>query len=457
MKTIFSKSTPEQGLTILAFTGLLLGLLIMFWPCNHNSVFHEVAYDPWRVSDSLLKTFPRPDTSCRRYNPDSAQPDAAIMKAWPRRQDSCYRLSKAQYEIDHISGNAGYQAIANNLFFRRDGFNMDSFEVLNHQIDTCLCSKYPVGGIRLKWSYVLPSDPAVARPPVVLDTFLKLPVAHPGYIQFFARYPGFAMWTLLMLVQFGLYFAFVFLSGHLLFVRMQKLNCTITGADDRGYGPLFINFGIAAFIAGVLMIVVYRTFFDQKVITGAVFYSRISFVSVCLGILGYLSAVFCFAIYLSVSGFRMRLMRKAVGLTAANVSDALDKLSRIFQTANFVTATVLSLSVLSLGVMFSSIHELAFYKKLIADIGFDPFRNEFVYLYGALHSILLFIFFLPARINLQRLKKENPSPASSVPGAAAADDSNTIADLGKMLGTIGMTFLPLLTGAFQQMISLLIK
>src|SRR4028119_893851 len=134
-----------------------------------------------------------------------------------------------------------------------------------------------------------------------------------------------------------------------------------------------------------------------------------------LFIIGYALAIACFSGYLAVSDFSQRILAdaRAVSATATGVAASpasyaapLAGLKRYYERLNVMAATVLSLTVLSTGVMFTGINGLPFVQKLAADLGGTPFPQALVFLYAAMHSLLLLLFFLPARLTIAQLEGE---------------------------------------------------
>src|SRR5690606_9236140 len=78
-----------------------------------------------------------------------------------------------------------------------------------------------------------------------------------------------------------------------------------------------------------------------------------------------------------------------------------DGLGKTFHAYFILSAILLSLLVVSTGALYSAVNSLDFIKLLTDDWGYSPVRSEFVYLYGALYTIILLLIYVPARIRLE--------------------------------------------------------
>jgi hypothetical protein len=73
---------------------------------------------------------------------------------------------------------------------------------------------------------------------------------------------------------------------------------------------------------------------------------------------------------------------------------------RYFNFFFAITAVILSVLVLWVGSLFASVNSLDLFVFLRQRTGYSFLPYDFVYLYGALHSLLLFIFYVPVKLRL---------------------------------------------------------
>lgn len=124
--------------------------------------------------------------------------------------------------------------------------------------------------------------------------------------------------------------------------------------------------------------------------------------------------------------------------------DLYDGIGKTFQGYFILSAVILSLIVLCAGSLYSAVNSLDFVKLIADDFGYSPVRWEFVYLYGALYTLILLIIYVPAHMRMKDIKIGEELPKTS--GSSWWDFGKS---LGNDLKSILVAVSPLLTGLLQ--------
>jgi hypothetical protein len=138
-----------------------------------------------------------------------------------------------------------------------------------------------------------------------------------------------------------------------------------------------------------------------------------------------------------------------------------DKLINYFNTYFILSAIILSLLVLCTGALCNTINSLEFVKMLTKEWGYSPVRPDFVYLYGAMHTIVLLLVYIPAKMRF----KEIQLPPITVPGTTgdtvSPKENSKWFDLLKtpfgQLKDVLVVASPLLASLVQSLFDLLFK
>lgn len=284
---------------------------------------------------------------------------------------------------------------------------------------------------------------------------------YPSTIEFFSKYPSFALWIFLGLAQMVAWFlampiciAIYNLIGDALDLRPFYKN------KDWVKSAVLAGGVVGCFCLVLYKFIVYRSvvrdvYFMDGFEDGVVWYALVGYVVSALSFTGYL--YIANTIYQLQKDFRAGTVRaknlKAAepaaavapavvpaegGADAAAVAvvvppadeaaiapatggslqvqeDANEKLRRQYRIARkyfaiyfYITAGVLSLVTLWIGTLFSAVNSMDVmrYYRYLSGNTFLP--NDFVYLFGGLHSLLLLIFFLPVELNMFNLNSLIP-------------------------------------------------
>jgi hypothetical protein len=234
-------------------------------------------------------------------------------------------------------------------------------------------------------------------------------------IEFVGKYPASGMWILLILVFCSFCFIAIATCIHLKNkVGLVFSEQNYAKPNPRQYTLICL---LTASCLTLMLFVWWHSFYDDDVVKNLFFMEHlITSMTWVIG-LGCLAGSFCMAgfIYTAsmLSFFAKKIKeskREIEQLTAANSSATeqkatqdqqqlmFNKLAKIFQSYFVISAIILSLTVLCCGSLFSTINSLDFIKLLTDDWGYSPARNDFVYFYGALFTILLLLAYIPAKI-----------------------------------------------------------
>jgi hypothetical protein len=175
---------------------------------------------------------------------------------------------------------------------------------------------------------------------------------------------------------------------------------------------------------------------------------------------GYLAAVACFGMYLLMSLSLDQLNKtiySASGskrtsiFTDLQIEESFKTLKATFENSFLASAFILSFFVFWLGLLFTAINQteaMQFYKAYSRK---DFLSYDLVYLVGAMHTLILLLFYIPVRIKFNTMKLTQDQKLES--------DGKTQKLLGNLYETILtllMTASPLLTSLLQKLLAGLI-
>lgn len=136
-------------------------------------------------------------------------------------------------------------------------------------------------------------------------------------------------------------------------------------------------------------------------------------------IIGYIAGGFCLAGFIYTAGSlgfirdNLESIRQLAGTNS--VSDEEKKrqatiylnLRKYFNTYFFLSSVILSVLVLCTGGLYTVVNSLDFVKLLSDDWGYSPARSEFVFLYGGLHTVVLLLVYIPAKMRFSEMMIED--------------------------------------------------
>lgn len=119
---------------------------------------------------------------------------------------------------------------------------------------------------------------------------------------------------------------------------------------------------------------------------------------------------------------------------------------RYFNFFFAITAVILSVLVIWVGSLFASVNSLDLFVFLRQRTGYSFLPYDFVYLYGALHSLLLFIFYVPVKLRLLSMSFSIPEEQEGDSGAVKDTFKKILVRFVEILAASS----PLLTAILQK-------
>lgn len=424
-----------------------------------RQTFHEISYNPIEISRQIVSESHLPaDAAVKIESAATASGDCINKPAQEEARNIVWAYKRHVFETlpdsvltkEHINGALYIPKAAK----QKNGFRPHLVKALkkgSKNADTTLPVEFSYFSGLLKVEG--PCKSILTLQPFKLTKTINLPVKAMSAGTFFRKHPGFGFWALLILVQFSIYLPMLFVVTGATVALDKKVVSDFTITRPHKYwNPLVTCFLIVLVIVVSIGVLAFNSFAKEKFITAELFFSGLDMVFNGLFLIGYSLAIACFTGYMVISGFSKNIERKVKTDNANNdtAKGTLKEIKKYYTMINTIAAITLSLTVLSTSVMFAAINNMGFYKKLSLDIGYSLYPSELVYLYGALHSILLMMFLLPARLNVINLET---TIAETDP--AITQDTSKL-NLPNILRIILVSLSPLIASALQPLLEALI-
>jgi hypothetical protein len=460
-------------LSAVGFIGLLVGFLILSW---HDitrpdkglplSNFHEISYQPRLIV-------------ARAFGKLVASLDKSIQTNWdsvnvkPAKPATDPKLAEWKNKINEDSALrktlTGYQR------YYEDASPADSLSFT--ELNKLLHFNFTIESLR-KWD----DSFSVTNGDQWRDTarfWIKLPgitkvtytdtagftIARPrSDMEFGSRYPAVGLWILFLLVFCS--FCFIAISVSLYFKnRVLDIFYRLDGIEGPSRTTFYLVWALT-FAAFICMVFIWGRSFNDEVMIKPIFFMR-GFKTAMQGVMliGYLAGACCLAGFLhtaSMLGYFARRVKEKTAhpaseketATAAQNQVIYNQLKKYFDNYLLLAASILSLLVLCTGSLFSTVNSLDFVKLLSDDWGYSPARPDYIYLYGALHSVVLLLAYIPASFSFSEI--ELGQPLASTPG-----EKRNWLDLLKTpmsrFGDVLIASSPLLTGILQSLFETMFK
>ena len=458
-------------LSAVGFIGLLVGFLILSWhditrPQKGKpplSNFHEINYQPRViVAGAFNKLINKLDSNLKltRDSVNAKMGSDAKLAQWKKKinEDSTF--------VNTLTGYKRYYEDASPV-------DSQSFAELNKllhfniTIDTLRkwdsAYTYVSGD---KWQDTarfwikLPGTP----PQTIYTDTTRFSISRPwSDTEFGARYPAVGLWILFLLAFCS--FCFIAISVSLYF--KNRVLAIFYPLDLKGPSRnSFYLIWAFTLIAFICMMFIWRRSFNDEVMIKPIFFMQ-GFNSAMKGMMfiGYVAGACCLAGFFhtaSMLGFFAReINKKTTGSTGNELSDEdkknlaiYNKLKKYFDNYLLLAASILSLLVLCTGTLFSTVNSLNFIKLLSDDWGYSLARPDYIYLYGALHSVILLLAYIPASFSFSEIELKRPATATP-------EEKRSWQDILKnpmsRLGDIVIAASPLLTGVLQSLFETMFK
>jgi|GEM_PF-1212384 len=492
-KPDFKTDYKIARLSGLGILGFIIGSIIIFYPdlfSKERSIFHEIEYKPRELAaitiehprDSVKKIIDAKKDSIRVYDSLislNAKDDASIA----RKKTLLNENSKDSPVVKLLNAHIAYY---------KDASDTDStaFSKLNNdfhfKIDNDTINKWNENfekkGYQWKDSvayYFKDSSVPLSVKGKTIFTIKK----YKSDISFVTKYPSAGVWLLLILVFCS--FSVIAIST-CIYLKNKIITLfndnSITGLSGLDY-YLVCFFTLLSFLA--LLGILNLSFNDEEVIKDIYFVRTINSSLFWVRIIGYLAGSFCLAGFIHTAAMlgyfakplkqlaqiikQQRAILRDTGNTGSaavqaqvTLQDTLDQqnekkiiydqLLNIFQTYFILSAVILSLMVLCTGGLYNAINSLDFMKLVADDWGYSPVRPDFIYLYGGLHTIILLLVYIPAKLRFTEINIEG---SAVVPAEGKWYDflKNPFTHLKDVL----IVASPLLASLVQSLLDLLFK
>ncbi|MFN8250514.1 MAG: hypothetical protein U0V75_01435 [Ferruginibacter sp.] len=440
-------------LAVVGIAGFFAGCIILFLqdfftPLATDSVFHEIHYNPRVIADSTIrkkavevsghleelkkKIVLVADTTVADKEKNSAE--QLVLKTQIK-EDSVKLIQLNRY-VQYYEGLSA----ADSMSFAKIN-NLLHFNITPEML-TDWEKQYDAEGNAVVFTVNCEfKDPEMKITDTIRhQTDFVIKPLPPSDISFLTKYPSVGIWVLLILVFTSLCFMII-PSALSLKKKAEKV------FEDQHYAApgiytfrkiLLIQLGLFS----LTMLVWKLTFFDDAVVKNIFFMQYMTTKLGWIIAIGVVAGSFCMAGFVHtasmLSFFTAPLvtLRKEIdtlsnqskqakttaqqqGLPAT--SDVIDKqldqkqqeearrkemfaaLAAVFQTYFMMSALILSFTVLCTGALFNAIGSLDFVKLLTDDWGYNPVRNDFIYFYGALFTIVLLLVYIPAKIKFSEV------------------------------------------------------
>ncbi|WEK34102.1 MAG: hypothetical protein P0Y53_16565 [Candidatus Pseudobacter hemicellulosilyticus] len=460
--------------------GLILSVyLLLGYPCDSENRFHEINLNFNQAENqatSRLETYLRNVKKQDSISLDSVR----NLKADPQEKEKNDELAVKFIErIDSIS------KIQQQLVIRR-------FNQLYRKADTLEASRLSVHPLVLE--HIIDTAEATPtilfgyyEPEIATDTFsISNPITSREYstsLAFFRKYPGFALWLFLGILQMVMWLVMVPV-GFSTFSNIRDLHKE-AGTTSR-LPQSFIYSGIAL---GLFCMILYDGIIDEWVIRESFFMQGFACRLTIYAILGYIVAWLCLAGYLYL-GDTLHQLHKKINSKAAELKQkkqaetilagadearlaAIDKLpalqllsqqlqllteqhkkGKTFFNLFFGMATlVLSVLIFWVASMLQATNSLELFRYYKAVTGTDYLSNDFVYLYGGLHSILLAIFVLPVKFRIMEMNASFPDLSRPGEDTSTPGWQNLLKNIVSLISQLLVVSSPLLASFLQNMLS----
>lgn len=438
------------GLSAIGLLGLIVGSVILFYPnifYKQDSVFHEIDYTPKRIADPLIvakiKTGDLVDKGhlndleelIKKSEGDPANKnswDEKIKKKKEEKTRDSLMFNKYKSYQDNYSYTGGsdtlyYKKLNNDLHFEITPAKINHWDKLYR--DT-LSRKEFKARVALK-------NPALPETLTGDISFgFKKAISN---VDFVAKYPSAGLWTLLIIIFCS--FCFICVT------RCIDINNRIVKLFDFNNVTRYSNYTyyiiclLCLVAIGILSASWYITFLDNYVVK-SIFFMRTQTTSMTwVLVIGYVTGAFCLGGFIQTSSM-LSFFSKDHNTKRAAITDKINvegqtskidaeleelkkqnesdqpifiKLNDYFRSYFILTAIVLTLLVLCTGALFNTVNSLDFIKLLADDWGYSPARPDFIYLYGALHTVIILLVYLPAQLRfaeMQSILKEVKEPGN---------------------------------------------
>ncbi|WP_314002439.1 hypothetical protein [Xanthocytophaga flava] len=277
---------------------------------------------------------------------------------------------------------------------------------------------------------------------------LKFGISEKSLVDFFSNNSIFGFWFFLSIAQMCFWFLLIPLV-----IGSVKMTDEISLRIPLRYG---FNSALIFSIIPTICIVVftyllYWNMIDKPIINDIFFMQAYNQKMIFYSIPGYMVAILCFSSYLFLSN-KLELLDK-YAVVEGDKDEHFKILADTFNFSFLCSAIVLTVFVFWVAILFNAINitEVMQFYRLKTGIPF--LNNDFVYLIGLIHSLLLFMFYVPVKIRFNSLKITQKQKQSETAGLTSG--RKIWKNILEVLSTILVTTSPLIASFIQKILETL--
>jgi hypothetical protein len=304
----------------------------------------------------------------------------------------------------------------------------------------------------IKFTYV-DTISVLYQTPAAKTVTLKLKrESHGLLMDFFTVNPLLGFWLVFSIAQMTLWFLVVPMLYGMLKSLQTKVSDSIKGMVIPLNWLISSVLPLAFFV--VFAIVFYWYLIDDLVIKDHYFLEGFNKEMFRYSIFGYLAAIACFGMYLMTSMALDELdktaRRQKLSLSTNPVIQSdYEALKKTFEGSFFASAIILSVFVLWAGIAFNGINQTEVMRFYAIYAGKPFLQYDFVFLIGAIHTVILLLFYVPVRLKFNSMQITEDAKAQ----AASGSGKKIVNSLWESILAILVTSAPLITSVIQKLIS----
>jgi hypothetical protein len=384
----FRRRNTIELLVVTGFAGFVTGCLLLFSSelikNDKKSVFHEIVYNPRQILQQLIAA---------ELSSLSTTGDSAVLSY----QQKLEKLSK---QVNETGDSVFLEYIHLHLTSPADA---DTLQYLENATRTNDSLTAPI-----IWLF---RDSSMK---LNLHSAIRMPVKNfSSNVDFFNKYPGFAIWALLIVSFFTTLFIIAAVSNFTRSEVREKIKfCLPNPLATKKYR---FHYAIAITILAVFAYISLKTFYDGSIVKNIYFLHGLRTKILILAVLAYIVSSFCFSGFINTASYLEQLHHEFIHKIKedSNNKALLQKISfchtvlkNHFDTFFICTSIILSFVVFCTGALYSAVNTMDFVKKLTYDMGYSPVRHDFVFVYGGLHTLLILIFYIPVKLKFANFEND---------------------------------------------------
>ncbi len=445
--------------------GFIIGCLFIFYDDlltigKRDSVFHEISYQPRVYVDSIVSATidSLSEEIIKTKNKLNEYPHSDTSKKIKGEIDSLSK--KVSSDTILITKISTYNKHYENLSIVDSGGFIELNKVLHFQITPDSIKRWDESFSKKEFKIKIKNgkkETVILIDKIIIDSvkcYLKDPLLRfkmermvkieakkfGSDIDFITKYTSAGIWLILVLI----FCSFCFISIPTCIHYKRKISMIFSNENQIELnGKYYIITLITAIVFGFMAFIWNRTFYDDDIVKNLFFMKHLNVSMTWVIILGSLTGAFCLSGFIysasmvkffadpvveernNIETLKVDLAnlkaiipeteeRKQAIASKQNLLEAANKklstqesdfkkLTNIFQNYFLLAATILSLMVLCTGALFTTINSLDFVKLLADDWGYSPVRNDYIYLYGGLYTVILLLVYVPAKMRFKEV------------------------------------------------------